>query len=352
MLGELGQGSSGLVYEALDLDLGRRVALKVLAPESGGNAEGFERFRREARTVAQLEHENIVTVYDFGKAEDGRAYFSMEMLRGDGLDQLLLRNGAFEWRSAVTLSIQACRALEAAHEAGIVHRDIKPANLFVTRTGQLKLLDFGIAHLKQQAEPTERDSEAFIIVGTPEYMAPEQATGAEPTASSDVYALGSVLYEMSTGERPFCADNIAALIDIKSTQQSDTCPQTQQKPPDPQSDRSNSIPSPVGPCAAQVRISSGAANCLGIRAGRFRSHGATPLAQSYATRFTSYPRQSRVGRRIVGFTYFASQWASLGRTGPYIKPSCPIVCHSSRSPPRRCVTTRNRCWRHSVIIEH
>ena len=218
LLGELGQGSSGLVYEALDLDLGRRVALKILAPESASNAEGFECFRREARTVAQLEHGNIVTVYDFGKAEDGRAYFSMEMLRGDGLDQLLLRNGAFEWRSAVTLTIQACRALEAAHEAGVVHRDIKPANLFVTRTGLVKLLDFGIAHLKQQPDPTARDSEAFIIVGTPEYMAPEQATGAQPTAASDVYALGSVLYEMLTGAQPFSAESIPALIDIKSTQ--------------------------------------------------------------------------------------------------------------------------------------
>ncbi len=218
LLGELGKGSWGLVYEALHLDLGRRVALKVLAPEAAGNHEGFERFRREARTVAQLEHENIVTAYDFGKAEDGRAYLSMELLRGDALDQLLLRNGAFEWRSAVTLTIQACHALQAAHEAGIVHRDIKPANLFLTRTGIVKLLDFGIAHLKQQPEPIEHDPEAFVVVGTPEYMAPEQATGAEATASSDVYALGSVLYEMLTGEQPFCADNIPALVAMKLNQ--------------------------------------------------------------------------------------------------------------------------------------
>ena len=215
LLGELGKGSSGLVYEALHLDLGRRVALKLLAPEAAHNNEGFEQFRREARTVAQLEHENIVTVYDFGKTEDGRAFLAMELLRGDGLDQMLLNNGAFEWRSAVTLVVQACRALEAAHSANIVHRDIKPANLFVTRTGLVKLLDFGIAHLKQQPDTLNRDSEAFIVVGTPEYMAPEQATGAEPTASSDVYALGSVLYEMLTGEQPFSAGSIAALIDNK-----------------------------------------------------------------------------------------------------------------------------------------
>jgi serine/threonine-protein kinase len=218
LLGELGKGSSGLVYEALHLDLGRRVALKLLSPEAAKNSEGFELFRREARTVAQLEHENIVTVYDFGKTEDGRAFLAMEMLRGDALDKTLLSTGALEWRSAVSLTIQACRALEAAHAARIVHRDIKPANLFVTRNGLVKLLDFGIAHLKQQADPREQDSEAFVVVGTPEYMAPEQATGAVPTASSDVYALGSVLYEMLTGEQPFAANNIAALIDAKRSE--------------------------------------------------------------------------------------------------------------------------------------
>ena len=218
LLGELGRGSNGLVYEALHLDLGRRVALKLLGPDAASNEAGFERFRQEARTVAQLEHENIVTVYDFGKTEDSRAFFAMEMLRGDALDQIILKNGAYEWRSAVTLTIQACRALEAAHAAGIVHRDIKPANLFVTRSGLVKLLDFGIAHLKLQPDLPERDPEAFIVVGTPEYMAPEQATGAEPTAASDVYALGSVLYEMLTGERPFSEQSIPALIDAKLSQ--------------------------------------------------------------------------------------------------------------------------------------
>jgi len=217
LLGEIGEGASGTVHEALHLDLGRRVALKLLSREAAGNAAGFEQFRREAQTVAQLEHENIVTVYDFGKTEDGQAYLSMELLRGDALDQLLTRNGPHEWRSAVSLAIQACRALEAAHDAGIVHRDIKPANLFVTRTGLLKLLDFGIAHLKQNPSQIERDDEAFVVVGTPEYMAPEQATGVQPSAPSDLYALGSVLYEMLTGQQPYSAASIAALIDTKLT---------------------------------------------------------------------------------------------------------------------------------------
>jgi len=218
LLGELGHGASGSVHEAMHLDLGRRVALKILSRESTSDSTGLERFRREASTVAQLEHENIVTVYDFGKTEDDRAYFAMERLRGEPLDQHLRKAGVLEWHSAVNLTIQACRALEAAHQANVVHRDIKPANLFLTRNGVLKLLDFGVAHLKFQPDQVSSDSEAFVIYGTPEYMAPEQAKGVEPTAASDVYALASVLYELLTGEHPFQAQSIPVLIEAKCTQ--------------------------------------------------------------------------------------------------------------------------------------
>ena len=218
LLGELGRGASGCVHEALHLDLGRRVALKILSKEAASDGAGFERFRREASTVAQLEHENIVTLYDFGKTDDDRAYFAMERLRGETIDQLIRKNGSLEWRSAVNLTIQACHALEAAHQAGVIHRDIKPANLFLTRNGVLKLLDFGVAHLKLQPDLVTSDSEAFILIGTPEYMAPEQAKGIEPSSSSDVYALASVLYELLTGDRPFEADSIPVLIEAKCTE--------------------------------------------------------------------------------------------------------------------------------------
>lgn len=217
LLGELGHGASSCVHEALHLDLGRRVALKILSQEAAGDSNGFERFRREASTVAQLEHENIVTVYDFGKTADERAYFAMERLRGEPLDQHLRKAGVLEWRSAVSLAIQACRALEAAHEADVVHRDIKPANLFLTRNGVLKLLDFGVAHLRLQSELANPDPEAFVLYGTPEYMAPELAKGAEPSAASDVYALASVLFELVTGELPHAEQSIPVLIEAKST---------------------------------------------------------------------------------------------------------------------------------------
>ena len=215
IVGELGTGANGCIHEAVHLDLGRRVALKILSQQATADSAGFEQLRREASMIAQLEHENIVTLYDFGKTADDRAYFAMERLRGEPLDKLLNKSGALEWRSAVNLAIQACDALHAAHEAGIVHRDIKPANLFVTRNGVLKLLDFGIAHLKFQGDEKRGDSEAFEIIGTPEYMAPEQAKGVAPTAASDVYALASVLYELLTGELPFACDSIALLIDAK-----------------------------------------------------------------------------------------------------------------------------------------
>ncbi len=218
LLGELGRGASGCVHEALHLDLGRRVALKILSKEAASDNAGYEQFRREASTVAQLEHENIVTLYDFGKTDDDRAYFAMERLRGEPLDQLIRKSGSLEWRSAVNLAIQACRALEAAHQLGVIHRDIKPANLFLARNGVLKLLDFGVAHLKLQPDFIACDCEAFVLVGTPEYMAPEQAKGSEPSSSSDVYALASVLYELLTGERPFAADSIPVLIEAKCTQ--------------------------------------------------------------------------------------------------------------------------------------
>lgn len=218
LLGELGHGASGCVHEAIHLDLGRRVALKILSREATSDSSGFERFRREASTVAQLEHENIVTVYDFGKTEDDRAYFAMERLRGEPLDQHLRKTGVLEWHSAVNLAIQACRALDAAHHANIVHRDVKPANLFLTRSGVLKLLDFGVVHLRHQIEQTSANSEAFVIYGTPEYMPPEQAKGSEPTAAGDVYALASVLFELLTGERPYEAASIPLLIEAKCTQ--------------------------------------------------------------------------------------------------------------------------------------
>lgn len=211
----IGEGASGVVYEAEHLELGRRVALKVLAPEHASAKDSIDRFRREARSIAKLSHPNLCLLYDFGKSLDGRVFLAMELLSGETLERKLKRSGGMDWREALRISIEAARALEAAHGAGLVHRDLKPANLFLTkvpvangesrRSGDatsLKLLDFGVAMALSDVEGEKRQK-GFAIFGTPEYMAPEQVAGEAVDGRCDIYALGCVLYELITGSRPF-----------------------------------------------------------------------------------------------------------------------------------------------------
>ena len=173
LLREIGKGAMGVVHEAQHLDLMRTVALKVLDGERLG-VEAERRFKVEARAIAQLSHENLVKLYEFGVAQDGRPFYAMELLSGESLDKRLEREHGMDYREAARIGVQACRALEAAHAASVIHRDIKPANLFLSDDGKIKLLDFGVA---KAAFNVESDGEGMQIVGTPEYMAPEQARG-------------------------------------------------------------------------------------------------------------------------------------------------------------------------------
>ena len=228
---ELGRGASSIVYEAEHLELGRRLAIKVLDPEHTMSRDFAARFRREARALSRLAHPGLVRVYDFGQAADGRLFCAMELCEGETLKSLLARE-ALDWRRSLRLVRQACLALDAAHRSGVVHRDIKPANLFLTETGTLKLIDFGLARTADEigdgatsADGGARsvgdlsapppDPGALALFGTPEYMAPEQAAGAPVDARSDVYALGCVLYEMLTGALPFGGEGAVAVIDAK-----------------------------------------------------------------------------------------------------------------------------------------
>ncbi len=213
---EIGRGAMGVVHEAVHADLGRTVALKLLGDEAM-SSEAESRFRAEARAIAQLSHDNLVKVYDFGACRDGRLYYAMELLEGETLASRLVREGRSSATATIDFGIQICRALEAAHRTGLVHRDIKPANLFITRAGTLKVLDFGVA-IRAGAEAVVSEgagAEALRLIGTPEYMAPEQARG-EADARSDLYSVAAVLYELITGELPVEADGPLALIALKS----------------------------------------------------------------------------------------------------------------------------------------
>jgi len=200
LLEKIGEGASGEVFKAEHIELGRKYAVKVLSSAHAAAHDAVERFRREARAVAKLSHPNLVQLHDFGKSTDGRVFLVMELLSGVTLD--IHAEKGLGWREAIRLSIQATRALEAAHHAGVVHRDLKPQNLFLTKEGDLKLLDFGVAMaLADTGE--ERKQKGFAVFGTPEYMAPEQVAGETVDARCDIYALGCVLYELVTGSRPF-----------------------------------------------------------------------------------------------------------------------------------------------------
>ncbi|MBL8627388.1 MAG: serine/threonine protein kinase [Myxococcales bacterium] len=208
----LGQGAHGRVYEMEDRELGRRVAVKLLGGQRGGVAA---RFRREARLAAALTHEHVAAVYDAGALDDGRLFIAMELCPGESLARVLDAEGALDERRAVRLALQIARGLGAAHARGIIHRDVKPANLMVaTRPDgeHVKIVDFGVS---KQLAGDARDAVTTAdgaVIGSPAYMAPEQARGDEVDHRADVYALGAVLYELVTGRLPHPAASPMAVL--------------------------------------------------------------------------------------------------------------------------------------------
>src|SRR3954466_9916856 len=208
ILAPLGRGGMGEVYRARDLRLEREVAIKVLPESLACDASSLARFEREAKAVAALSHPNIVAIHGFDKFED-RCYVVMELLDGESLRERLSRSKS-STRSALEIAEKIVAGLCAAHSRGIIHRDLKPENIFLTRDGQTKILDFGLARTfydcDESADSTATVSlltERGAILGTPAYMSPEQASCRPADARSDIFSFGCVLYEMLTGIRAF-----------------------------------------------------------------------------------------------------------------------------------------------------
>lgn len=216
----LGQGSMGVVYEAIDQKLGRHVAVKlIIPPEDGANRHdnnALERFWREARAASALNHPGICTVHEVDESAES-PFIVMELLEGSSLEKLY-RGHPMPFPKLIEVGVQLADALDAAHRKGILHRDIKPANIFVTQSGQAKLLDFGLAKVEDtsnEAAPTAANplTSSGLSVGTVAYMSPEQARGEPLDARSDLFSLGVVLYEMSTGHHPFHGNTTALVFD-------------------------------------------------------------------------------------------------------------------------------------------
>ncbi len=229
----IGAGGMGVVYRAFDRELQEPVAIKTLKPEAmAGGTVALDRFKQEIRLARKIAHRNVVRTYDLGE-QNGMYYLTMEYVEGTSLKQLIVSRGKLPVPVALTVGKQLCRALEVAHAEGVIHRDIKPQNIVVEPSGFLKVMDFGIARL---ANPPQGKglTEAGVSIGTPDYMSPEQLSGAELDPRSDLYAAGVVLFECLTGKVPFEAETTWALV----------AKHLEEQPPDPRATNPE-VPGPL-----------------------------------------------------------------------------------------------------------
>jgi tRNA A-37 threonylcarbamoyl transferase component Bud32 len=210
--GFLGEGGMATVYSGEHPLIGKKVAIKVIRAELCRSADAIDRFVQEARAANEIGHPNLVDVFNFGELPDGRSYFVMEWLQGRTLADILDNDGPLPLGAAARALCEICDGLHAAHGAGVVHRDLKPQNVFFVEGGKVKLLDFGIAKLVGKRDNSTPNTQPGLTMGTPDYISPEQARGRNVDARADVYSLGVLAFEMTTGQLPFVADNPADMM--------------------------------------------------------------------------------------------------------------------------------------------
>jgi serine/threonine-protein kinase len=207
---KLGQGGMGAVYEGFDAESGEAAAVKVLSPALAADGGFRVRFEAEIESLKKLRHPNIVRLYGYGE-QAGTLFYAMELVRGTSLEDELRAGRRFDWREVTTVSIKLCRALKHAHDHGVIHRDLKPANLLLTEEGEIKLSDFGIARLFGNTRTTTDGG----VLGTAEYMAPEQVDGRKVTDKCDQYSLGGVMYTLLAGRPPFRANTLPEMLQLQ-----------------------------------------------------------------------------------------------------------------------------------------
>ncbi|MCY1055983.1 serine/threonine-protein kinase [Nannocystis sp. SCPEA4] len=216
VLDRIGDGGMGAVYLAEHTTILKKFAIKVLSATLSLREDHVDRFMREARAASMINHPNVVEITDFGKTPDGQPFFVMEYLQGKDLAQVLSEAGSLAWKRVRPILLQVCSALQAAHEQGIVHRDIKPGNIVLVKRGStlehVKVLDFGIAKVISHEPDAKGLTQSGVVVGTPEYMSPEQGWGQPVDHRGDIYALGVLLYELLTSKIPFSGTTMMEVL--------------------------------------------------------------------------------------------------------------------------------------------
>jgi serine/threonine-protein kinase len=230
IIGLLGKGGMGEVYRADDLKLGQPVALKFLPDHLRSDGAALARFHREVRVARQVTHRNVCRVYDITETQ-GHLFLSMEFIKGEELSSLIRRIGRLPSDKATEIARQLCAGLAAAHDNDVLHRDLKPANVMIDENGIVRVMDFGIAGLTKEFGASE------AISGTPAYMSPEQLGGGDLTATSDVYSLGLVLYEVFTGKKAFEANSLPELLKLRRAGTAPAAPSSLVKDLDPAVER-------------------------------------------------------------------------------------------------------------------